>query len=359
MMTPWGALDTLDLTDVALAEEILSADKHQLLEGLVVESLFDQVLSRLPSGTAEVVPLDVETVIADPGNGEPFIAIVWARSRTNGLGRYLMALQQQFQTYLFEHEPATGFTGSQMIGGHRSAPPAALHDVLAAISVRQPRAFSVDKSVRDASRQRSSVWGFLVAHYGDRLAPQVILPRLLINCGVQPWFRGVWNLDRIFLVDGRPWLFEVKHKFPFGQSRLKFGLNTGEVNVFSRLSQCGIDTLFSIMVKPRWTKDVGSQYMLNDLAARDRTAVIGLVLDERRIETMTARRSGVSGADTTITGQRGGQLDYKPLFADEFGSFGVLSDKPDAIASNLVGEIRGQRAPRIDEARLRELRMSA
>lgn len=75
-----------------------------------------------------------------------------------------------------------------------------------------------------------------------------------MNWAIQPWFRFAWNVDRIFLVDDQLWLFEVKHKLPFSDREtddLIFGLNNGEVTNFSLLADCGIRTLFSIMVKPK------------------------------------------------------------------------------------------------------------
>ncbi len=64
MRTPWGDLDDLNLSDTKLGEAILCGDKHQLVEGMVVECLFDQFLESLSVGTPGVVALNVETAIA-------------------------------------------------------------------------------------------------------------------------------------------------------------------------------------------------------------------------------------------------------------------------------------------------------
>lgn len=140
-----------------------------------------------------------------------------------------------------------------------------------------------------------------------KIAEKVLLPRLLMNCGIQPWFRFAWNVDRIFLVDDQLWLFEVKHKFPFSDREtddLIFGLNNGEVTNFSLLADCGIRTLFSIMVKPKWSKTIGSLYKMTDLKARENTAVIGKVLDSARLKRLMGTSSGTTGSDTTITGDK-------------------------------------------------------
>ncbi|WP_146131859.1 hypothetical protein [Chromobacterium amazonense] len=62
METPWGQLGSLDLADHELAADILSADKHQLVEGLVVECLFDQIVANVPavSGQNVIVSISVE-----------------------------------------------------------------------------------------------------------------------------------------------------------------------------------------------------------------------------------------------------------------------------------------------------------
>ncbi|MBI4720457.1 MAG: hypothetical protein HY770_04410 [Chitinivibrionia bacterium] len=340
-----------------MAENILSADKHQLVEGLVVESLFDQFVENIPTALPEILPLDIETVVTDRGH-EPdrWIAVVWARTRTPGLGRYLQALEKRFAVFLVERIEGHGFAGSRVREGKREKEPVPLDDLLSPLATALRTEFSVDHSVRDASRQRKAIWGFLMDQYGDRLAEHVLLPRLLINCGVQPWFRAVWNLDRIFVAEDGPWLFEVKHKFPYG-SPLKFGINVGELNVLGMLASCGVRVLHTLMIKPRWSKEVGSMYMLNDLRARDRTAIIGRVLDEAAIAKIAGRVSGKSGADTTITGTSGGSLNYKPMLATEFSMFGVFSDKPSAVATRLAEEMAGKRSPSVTEDALRALRL--
>lgn len=43
MDTPWGPLARLDQNDDDLAMRIIAEDKDTLVEGLVVEDLFDQI----------------------------------------------------------------------------------------------------------------------------------------------------------------------------------------------------------------------------------------------------------------------------------------------------------------------------
>lgn len=361
MKTPWGELEDLELSDRKLAERVLTADKHQLVEGMIVECLYDQILDSLPVHVPGVISLDVETVIAQPKKfGERKIAVVWAREKKNGLGRYLKALELRFLVFLVEYETGKGFFGSAIKDGMRSGRVMSIDDLLAPVSAVPYKPFQVSSAVRNEERQREAIYGFLFAHHGDRLASNVLLPRILINCGVQPWFRFVWNLDKIFIIDGKPWLFEVKHKFPYRDQQspaLKFGLNDGELSIFRLLAECGIGCIFSIMVKPKWSKEVGSLYMLTDLKARKNTAVIGKVLDASTITDLYSKTSGVSGSDTTITGDSGGQLKFKRIPVTAFGMFGRFSDEPSQIAERIVAEIRGAMAVRATDEELQSLCM--
>ena len=48
MQTPLGDIAGLDLDSVKTAYDILAHDKHQIAEGMVVESLFDQIIEYIP-----------------------------------------------------------------------------------------------------------------------------------------------------------------------------------------------------------------------------------------------------------------------------------------------------------------------
>lgn len=252
MDTPWGHLKDLDLADSELCATILAEDKHQLAEGLVVENLFDQIIDAVPGTLPGALTLDVETAVVDArGTSGGWRAFVWARSRQPGLGRYLNALSRRFRTWLIDYDRDEGtfvtreWKGGTAIGGHRP-----LAAVMSELAGRPPLPVKIAGSVRDAHRQRLSFWGFLADTYGDQLGPRIVLPRLLLNHGIQPWFRAVWNLDRILVRDDDVWMLEIKHKFPFGRKELRFGINTGELGVIRLLGEAGIRCLHAILVKP-------------------------------------------------------------------------------------------------------------
>lgn len=363
MHTPWGHLADLNLGDHDRATEILYADKHQLIEGLIVECLFDQIISALPAAaTQKCVALDLETIIVDSTRDtERWLAFVWARQRSEGLGRYLISLEQRFVTYLLSfNADQHDFYAARVQQGRVAGNWIPLADLMHELSAGTYRPFRVDASVRDSRRQKQAFWGFLSSYYGDRLSEQVLLPRILINCGIQPYFRRVWNLDRILVVGDQLWLLEIKHKYPFelkpdGRPTLYFGINDGELNVLHKLAECGVRCLHTILVKPNWSKDVGSMYLLNEMGVRQRAALVALVLGESDLTRLLSTSSGRSGAHTTLTGTAG--LNYKRIPASDFSSLGVLSDNPETLAHRITALMAGEQGTGVEDGSLRMLKV--
>ncbi|QRR11916.1 hypothetical protein GJG85_00245 [Burkholderia sp. MS389] len=357
MQTPWGRLEDLDLTDHDLAEEILAADKHQLIEGLVVECLFDQIVTEIPAdGGQAVIPVDVESVVVDTRRDtERWVCLVWARSRGAGLGRYLRLLERRFVPYLVAYKNGE-FRAARVSNGEKSEQSVPLSELMHWMSGRDAVPFQVDGQVKNQNRQRQAFWGFISAYYRGNVGARVILPRILINCAIQPYFRSVWNLDRIFLVGDDIWLFEIKHKYPMGGRSLRFGINVGELGVLGHLTGAGIRCLHTILVKPHWSKDVGSMYLMNDLDMRARAALIATVLDKERISQMMRQQSGQSAAHTSINGKS--TLAYKEIEASEFHELGRLSDEAEQLAGRLAATMNGAIASPVRREWLEQLRIS-
>lgn len=67
-------------------------------------------------------------------------------------------------------------------------------------------------------------------------------------------------MGRVVVRGNDIWLLEVKYKFPIDLPpknnfpTLRFGINTGEIEVTNRLEQAGIRCLFTVLVKPVWSK---------------------------------------------------------------------------------------------------------
>lgn len=358
METPWGELASLKLTDHDLAEKILSADKHQLVEGLVVECLFDQIVANVPKASGQnVIALDVDSVVVDTmRKDDRWLCFVWARKKTEGLGRYLLALEKCLTPYLVTYSDGE-FMVTRVRGGKQERPARPLPELMLELSGGKKTPFRVDGSVKNRTRQRQAFWGFISEYYQDSLGDQVVLPRILINCAIQPYFRAVWNLDRIFVVDDVVWLFEIKHKFPIDRNGLHFGINDGELGMLEMLAGAGIRCLHTILVKPFWSKDIGSMYLLNDLNMRTRAAIIAAVLDGPTTARVMGQRSGRSGAYTSITGSSG--LSFKSISAVDFKELGVLSDSPLEVAAKMSAVMAGTQSVQVCDDWLRRLRVQS
>lgn len=364
MDTPWGPLASLDPDDRSLAFEILQSDKHQLLEGLVVENTFDQILYPLSVATSQrFISLDVDTVIATTGNpGDRWQVFVWAHhpDTATGLRRYLHALGSVADVFLVTHAEQT-FFAQQRAHGQPPSTPEPLHDLLRRRTGANPSISDVDLTVRNRDRQMTAFWGYLNTTYpGQRLWSEVVLTRLLINHGIQPFFPAVWNLDRICLFDDQLWMLEVKHKFPFVSQRsqkLAFGLNDGELAMMKLLDEAGIRTLHALIVKPKWSKDVGSMYLHSDLNMRERAAVITLVMDHQRINHLAATQSGSSPSHTALTGR--GALKFKTIPASSFAFIGAFSDGTQTLSARFESAFDGLNLPQVTDDLLRNYEVLA
>lgn len=355
MQTPWGRPADLDMTDRDLAYEILSFDKHQILEGLVFENTFDQILQPLTeTQPPELRRLDIETVVVDARRRTgKWLALVWMRTPTEGLGRYLLALERVALVHLVEFRDG-GFFATECSGGRRAGPPVPLWTLMGDVSGTTHTFPEIDRKVRDANRQRTAFWGYLSDTYsGDRLWKEVVLFRLFINFGVQPFFRGVWNLDRICLCGDQLWMLEVKHKYPFGRPALQFGINDGELKMMRLVAGAGIASAYALIVKPRWSRDIGSMYLHNNLEMRDRAAVIGKVMDADAIAAAARTTGGRSPAHTSFTGT--GSLAYKTIPAEAFSLLGSFAEGSGRLAGSLLRLLQREALPSVQDEALRRL----
>ncbi|WP_440225326.1 hypothetical protein ACQQ2N_08730 [Dokdonella sp. MW10] len=358
METPWGRLADLDATNRELAFTILSYDKHQLLEGLVVENTFDQILQPLTEAApTSMQRLDIETIIVDTRRkAARRLALIWTRSLTfPGLGRYLQALERVADVHLIEFRE-NEFFATKCSAGKRAGEPTPLQDMLALLSGRRPIFQQADLTVRDADRQRTAFWGYLADTYkGDRLWKELVLFRLLVNFGVQPFFRSVWNLDRICLFGDRLWMLEAKHKFPFGKDALRFGINDGELNMMRLMNEAGVSTLYALVVKPKWSKEVGSMYLHSDLRMRSRALIIGKIMDSSAIEAAERTLGGRSPAHTSLTGTC--TLSYKYVPADGFCLIGSLADRQEELSRKLFELVRSRDGQKVSDEMIRAQRI--
>lgn len=361
MNTPLGPLASLDLKNPKTCLEILFHDKHQIAEGMVVESLFDQIIERIPAAVEgkDVHILDVDTfVVRNPQDFSQAYAFVlsWPQRKQTGLKRYFIALGKKITTYQVEFVYGDGFRARLVREGKPASHWEKLDVLLGSLSIRSSTDYVVDSQVRDEHRQQASFWGYLLSTYGDRLAEKVAIPRLLANWGIQPWFRSVWNVDRVLLVGDSLWVLEAKHKFPYEQgNRLQFGLNTGEVFLIRDLINCGINIIHSIVVKPYWNTHMGSSYLTSSYNARENALVIGRTIDKNAVSEVLRSATARSQGHTTLTGK--GKLNYKALAASDFSLLSNLAN-PDAVAQGIAHLLNGSLNVKCTDDHLRAARLT-
>ncbi|MGF6557862.1 hypothetical protein ABIA48_004242 [Pseudomonas sp. S30_BP2TU TE3576] len=336
--------------------EFLSLDKHTVAEGMVFEDVFDQVLERVPKYLhREVVVLGVETFVAKNSSGK-LVAFVWSRSAGVGLRRYLRALAVRCEVYvvMWEAGECRFYAKSypSVVKENKYVP---LIELVSKIGNVNSREHQVDLSVRNQARQLGAFYGHLSNVHLGRTKERVALTRYLVNCIIQPWFSGVWNIDRVLLVDEELIALEAKHKYPFGQGEWSgFGLNDGEAFLLGELIDCGVRVLHTILVKPYWDKNVGSSYLLSNLKARDNAHVLGIEMTRQYIDRVLRRKSRAAPAETSIDGKN--KVYYKSLYVREFFSMSVLS-KVEEVAEKIAGLIDGQLSTKITDVELLSARL--
>ena len=358
MITPWGELEILQLNDADTQKTVLFYEKAQLLEGLVVEQVLDQILSST-AAVEGIRPVPVELVIAKSRGTSKGSAFVWIHQQTAEVVPLLDCLCQRYATWpiIFDASKREFLTSATP---HERGRPIAftikLQDQMRLYTGRAPAFTAISASVRDASRQEQAFWGFLVGAYGDRLTECVLLPRILKNFGIQAFFDWVWDVDRLFLTvgSGTFWAMEIKHKFPI-PSDCSFGLNTGEFRLLQDLSGIGIRCLHVVAVKPYWDKDRSSQYLFNDMAAREHVLLLACEIDRNIAEAMQRGGSATSGGHTTFTGS--GTLTFYRLPADRFHKVGLLASTVERNAAGFASMLLGQSAPFTSPAEIRGHRM--
>lgn len=361
LQTALGPVSTLDLSRPDVARMLLQTEKAQIVDGLLAELIFDSIIDAIPLGmttarpAAEILRPDVETIIADASasRGE-WLAFVWPRELSRGVGRYLTALAAKFHVLVVEYDAQRRqFHLRETSNGRASRTRFPLAAWISKYSGRKPTKFEVDDSVRSPLRH-AEVWQHLVERCPGTLTERIVLPRILVNCGIQPWFRAVWNVDRILVAGDTIWAMELKHKFPIpGQpdrDPLAFGLNHGQQTVYERLDRCGLRCLHMILSKPFWSKETGAAYLVTDPEARAHAALLATILDESHFQRLGQQATRQSGTHTTITAQQSSHLNYRPIPVSDFYSVGVLSDDVSAIAERVVNVMSGAASqPATDE----------
>ncbi|MBV7548301.1 hypothetical protein KW849_18625 [Pseudomonas sp. PDM26] len=345
LLTTFGPLRDIPLDNIEQLKEILvRSDKSRMLEGLVIEAVFNEYLGKLVAQGIDVLPVSlVRTLTVKEKPQKKFVNSwwVWDHSETGQAAADLCHLlapssgQGEFLFDCYYDEMSRDFFIKKW-GEQTNIPIQSF--MLEKRRHSAPRFRIPSKSVIDENRSQQAFWAGIFSHYSDDLFKHVVLHRLFKNCAIQPFFDGVWDIDSLArLPDNSLMQLEVKHKFPHierNSGKLSFGINNGQLQVMQDLARRGIKTLHMIMVKPIWNKNLGTGYLLNRIGDRKNVLLLAKVLDAGTLRQIRSRQSWQTGAEQSFTGEDEQKARY--VGASEFQLLGTLDDPVDAVARNIA-----------------------
>jgi hypothetical protein len=367
-MTPLGVLSELRLDDIDTQKSLLSFDKHQVLEGAVFEDFFDREIAAYPPFADRFHTVYADTAIVSKRSGG-YAALVLVERSGAGLGRYFLRLLSVMPVWYVRYdEERREFLASRVVrnGGEDSK----LRPVLFASDIRpitavlrsfgsdRPRGYDVALAVRDAHRQNAAYWGGIFPSSDTGKARRLTIARVFFNFAVTPHFGYVWNVDKVFADDTHVWSFEVKHKFPFWDSKagkLGFGLNNGEVRNMQIQASAGIRNMHVVVVKPVWSKDYSTQVLFTESAHFKHTVILGREIDGAAAARALKETGGVSGEHTSLEGRS--KQKFKTFHVDGFSNIGLKSDDGAALSERLVSLMDGTLRTAASDSHLRAHRL--
>lgn len=343
LLTTFGPLRDIPLGNIEQLKEILvRSDKSRLLEGLVIEAVFNEYLGKLVAQGIDVLPVSlVRTLTVKIKPQKKFVTSwwVWDHSDTGQAAAELcqiLAPSSAKSEFLFDcyyDEMKRDFFIKKW-GELTNIPIQSF--MLEKRGHSAPRFRIPLKSVIDENRSQQAFWAGIFSHYSDDIFKNVVLHRLFKNCAIQPFFDGVWDIDSLArLPDNSLVQLEVKHKYPHVVSgKHSFGINNGQLRVMQDLARKGIKTLHMIMVKPIWNKNLGTGYLLNKIGERKNVLLLAKLLDADTLRRIQSRQSWKTGAEQSFTGEDEQKVRY--VDASEFQLLGTLDDPVHAVAINIA-----------------------
>lgn len=339
LITPMGPLDRLELESDDCLQSLLRHDKHQMLEGLIVEGYFRQFVEMLHNIGIITLPIAlVKSSYKDPVRGwkkpawwlwiydEKFQDTISLKERLYSKRHVLIECTYDRIDFDFildswnyqkVKEPV-----QQYMMKKRNIPKLQYH--------------APAERVSNDKRYMQAFWGGLKGIYNERLFNDVVLHRLFKNCVISPFFTALWDVDNIVsFADGRLMQFEVKHKYPFYRNnRLCFGLNFGQLNVMKDLANMGINTLHMVMVKPKWNDELSPGYLLQDPSLRNKVLLIAYRIDSKQLDELGKRNCETSDYKTSFDGNK--KLKYIDVPVEKFHVIGTLDTSIAKLAQNIV-----------------------
>lgn len=360
--TPLGYFpEEVDFKNLTSNESLLTREKHQLLEGLVIEYVAEQFIAT-PGLKNLINVLDVVTLITrgvpnDRSNtiGQ-YCSFVWKRDDSD-IDDFISILQNLSlgcanTTYICKEEEMKFF--AKKPSSSKWLPlQSYLRNKRNITDDKKIKFPHVDNNSKNNERQLSSILGRLLPAYNKRIIKDVILPRAFKNYIIQPFFRSGWDLDRIFRYQGKLWEFELKHKYPIDNFSffeginntnnrycLSFGINEGQANIIKLLAKQGLNTLHLILVKPRWSDQENPGYLFVDEEARKKTLVIGAVLTLEKINAILDGELKKAPSKTSYNGSN--ETNYYRIPRNFFHVIGSYADGKDSLAPNIIKLLDGK-----------------
>lgn len=345
LLTTFGPLRDIPLDNIEKLKEILiRSDKSRMLEGLVIEAVFNEYLGKLVAQGVDILPVSlVRTLTVKENQKQKFVNSwwVWDHSETGQAGadlRHRLTPSSGRIEFLFDcyYDDVRRDFFIKKWGEQTNIP---IQSFMMKKRKQSSPQFRIPAdSVIDENRSQQAFWAGLSSHYSDDLFKQVVLHRLFKNCAIQPFFEGVWDIDSLVRwPDNSLMQLEVKHKYPHVEEhseKLFFGINNGQLQVMLDLASRGIKTLHMIMVKPIWDKNHGTGYLLNRIGSRKNVLLLAKLLDADTLDEIRSRPSWQTGAEQSLTGRDKQKARY--VGASEFQLLGTLDDPVDAVARNIA-----------------------
>lgn len=330
METFWGNLSSLDTSNTELMAEILRWDKHTIPEGYIAENLVEQILERVSDGQS-IRQLKVHTSIAVKPKEWKYHAFVWTEEAADAIIPYLDVLARRYSVYVVRYDSnQKEFYSTETpykVGSRSKLNYSPMQDVLQSITGTCPNFPSLQPpadSVRNTIRHNQAIWGFLSVLYRKDIFTSAVLPRIFMNFGPGLYFGLSWDVDRVYMVNGKVMILEVKHKDPFPHSRPRhFGINSGSLSLLDNLCAGGAGCYHLVLVKPVWDKEVSSMYLLGNLEAREKAVLVGCEITKDKINRIKTGGTKQSGEDTSFTGNY--KQDYLSIPVTDFRMIGSLS----------------------------------
>jgi hypothetical protein len=360
--TPLGYFpEEVNIKDLTSENSLLTREKHQLLEGLVIEYVAEQFIEN-PALQNSIKILDVVTLITKgiPNNhdntSEQYCSFIWRRDDSN-IDDFILTLQNlskgcSYTTYICKEEEMRFYVSKP--SAQKWLPlQNYLRNKRKNTDYKKIKFPQVSKKSKNNERQISSILGRLQPAYNKRIITEVILPRVFKNYLIQPFFRSGWDLDRIFRFQGQLWEFELKHKYPIDnysffeennniENRycLSFGINEGQAKIIKLLADQGLNTLHLILVKPRWSDQEDPGYLFVDEEARKKTLVIGAILTQEKINEILAGKLKTAPSKTSYNGST--ETGYYRIPRNFFHVIGNYADGTDRLAPNIIRLLNGK-----------------